>query len=520
MESELSRTVDALPGLVWTALPDGRGEFFNNRWREYTGLSMEEASGDGWRKAVHPDDLPGLIATQRKCIESGRPNEAEARMRRHDGVYRCFLFRAAPITDASGRVIKWCGLNIDIEDRKRAEEGLRMQERRLKAIVDGLPEMFALATPQGEFISANSKGLEYFGVNLPKLLAWRTSDVIHKDDLEAFAAKTALSIATGAPFDAQCRFLRTDGVYRWFHMRGYPMRDREGEIFQWFHLATDIEDRKRAEAERQESEEALGRLRAELAHVSRVNSLGALTASIAHEINQPLGGIIANATTGLSLLDMYPLNVEGMRETYRRTLRDGRRAADVLKRLRAMYSKRVVTSDAVDLNEAANEVVDLLRSEIRRHRIVLQVERPPDLPPVMGDRVQLQQVMLNLLLNAIEAMHDVDNRPRQLLIRTERGTGEQVQLAVCDTGPGIDPQHADHLFNAFYTTKREGMGIGLSVSRSIIESHHGRLWAEPNQGPGATFSFSIPCLPGGATAAGSASYPLQPASVAAQDGVP
>jgi PAS domain S-box-containing protein len=922
--------VDALPGLVATALPDGRTDFINQGWTKYTGLSTKDALGDGWLKVVHPDDCAQVLAAWRHSLDIGQGGAVEARVRRHDGVYRWFLLRVNPIRDESGQIIKWCGINTDIERQKRAEAAVSAHEKRLGLIVDGLPTIVILMTPQGEIYHASRYTLEYAGTTVEHLKAWRTNELIHPEDRQKVIDAWDNAARTEAPYDLESRHRRADGAYRWFHVRGFPLRDDTGHIILWYFLQTDIDERKRAEAllagekrllemvaiglpldsildgicrlvdeidgtchssimlidpcnktfqrggastsisgyinsllglciagglgpcamagvskspvivedaasdprwssrwrdlslahgvhacwstpilsrankalgtfaifpakpgkptplqreligrlthitsiaierarsdvtlkrseegfraifdttpecvkvlapdgtilqvnaasvtmggvhspemligasffdfvapehrqayvdfhrevcagkkgikefdlmtaqgerrhietyaapiqlhdgrvahlgvtrditvrrqvedelrrrealmakaqrisssgsfcwhvdsgeiiwseelyrifeiapgmritleliaehhhpgdlhlvrdmnertqagldfeyehriempggsikylytqahatrdqqgrleyigatqdvtQRRQSDEALSRLRAELAHVSRVNSLGALTASIAHEINQPLGGIIANATTGLSLLDMYPLNVEGMRETYRRTLRDGRRAADVVKRLRAMYSKKVVMSDAVDLNEAAHEVVDLLRSEMRRHRIVLQMERAPALPPVMGDRVQLQQVMLNLLLNAIEAMHDVDNRPRQLLVRTERGAGEQVQLAVCDTGPGIDPQHADRLFNAFYTTKREGMGIGLSVSRSIIESHRGRLWAEPNQGPGATFSFSIPCLADGATAAGPVSYPLQLTSVATRHGGP
>jgi signal transduction histidine kinase len=224
-----------------------------------------------------------------------------------------------------------------------------------------------------------------------------------------------------------------------------------------------------------------------------------MTASIAHEVNQPLSGIITNASTCLRMLAADPPNVDGARETARRTIRDGNRASDVISRLRALFSKKNATTELVDLSEAAQEVIALSMSELQRNRVILRSELDNGVPPVMGDRVQLQQVVLNLLINALDAMKDVDDRPRQLEIRTERDEGDRVRLMVQDTGVGLDPQSVERLFEAFYTTKSGGMGIGLSVSRSIIESHHGRLWAAPNDGPGATFSFSIPCGPGGAT---------------------
>jgi signal transduction histidine kinase len=197
------------------------------------------------------------------------------------------------------------------------------------------------------------------------------------------------------------------------------------------------------------------------------------------------------------MLNADPPNVEGARETARRTIRDGNRASDVITRLRELFAKKEVTTESVDLNEATREVVALSRDELQRNRVVLMMELADDLPPVTGDRVQLQQVILNLLLNASDAMNTVDDRPRQVVIRTERGEGDRVRLSVQDAGVGFDPQAADRLFDAFYTTKSNGMGIGLSVSRSIIESHGGRLCAAPNGGPGATFSFSIPRALGG-----------------------
>ncbi len=244
--------------------------------------------------------------------------------------------------------------------------------------------------------------------------------------------------------------------------------------------------------ERRRSEEALGRIRSELARVARVTSLGTLTASIAHEVNQPLAGIITNASTCLRMLAADPPNVEGARETARRTLRDGDRASEVITRLRALFSRKDPRNESVDLNDAVREVIALSMSELQRSGVRLRPELADDLPPVMGDRVQLQQVILNLLLNASEAMSGVDDRPRQLVIRTAVDERDRVQLSVRDAGTGIAAESADRLFDPFYTTKSGGMGIGLSVSRSIIESHEGSIWAVPNEGPGATFSFSLP----------------------------
>jgi signal transduction histidine kinase len=240
------------------------------------------------------------------------------------------------------------------------------------------------------------------------------------------------------------------------------------------------------------SEAALANVRSELAYMTRVASMGALTASIAHEVNQPLSGIITNANTCLRMLAAVPPNIEGAVETARRSIRDGNRASEVITRLRAMFAKKKTGTESVDLNEATREVIALSVNELQRNRVTLRTEFASDLPLITGDRIQLQQVVLNLLLNASAAMSGVEDRPRRLVIRTERDLGDSVRLSVQDAGVGIEAEDSDRLFDAFYTTKSTGMGIGLSVSRSIIENHDGRLWARPNEGPGATFSFSIP----------------------------
>jgi C4-dicarboxylate-specific signal transduction histidine kinase len=276
-------------------------------------------------------------------------------------------------------------------------------------------------------------------------------------------------------------------------------RDLDDRVAQRTHeLAEANQALKREIAERLISEEALGKLRSELAHMARVTSLGALTASIAHEINQPLSGIITNASTSLLMLAADPPNIAGARETGRRIIRDGNRAADVVARLRALFSKKPAATDTVDLNDATREVIALLSSDLQRSHVIVRAEFGGARLLVTGDRVQLQQVILNLVRNAAEAMSEVDDGQRYLSIETRTEDDQWARLSVKDVGVGFAPQSAERLFDAFYTTKSSGMGIGLSVSRSIIDSHGGRLWAEANDGPGVTFSFSIPRQTGGA----------------------
>jgi C4-dicarboxylate-specific signal transduction histidine kinase len=248
----------------------------------------------------------------------------------------------------------------------------------------------------------------------------------------------------------------------------------------------------RLSAELRATEEALGKARSELARVARISSLGALSASIVHEVNQPLTGVLTNTAACVRMLETEPPDLKGARQSAHRIIRDISRASEVIARLRALFAKRAPTLEVIDLNEAAREVTALSSSELHRAGVILRQEYADPLPPVSGDRVQLQQVILNLLLNAVEAMRRVDDRPRLLLLRTQLHGTDRVSFSVRDVGVGFDPQHIDKLFEPFYTTKSDGMGIGLSVSRSIIESHHGRLSALLNDGPGATFLFAIP----------------------------
>jgi len=307
---------------------------------------------------------------------------------------------------------------------------------------------------------------------------------VHPEDLTLLQDMIERASSAASDFQYEHRLLMPDHSVKYLHMIAHGTLNEDGEL-EYIGAVQDVTNRRL-------SEEALGNARSELAHVARVMSLGALTASIAHEVNQPLSGIITNANTCLRMLAADPPNVDGARETARRTIRDGDRAAAVITRLRALFSKKDATIESVDLNEATREVIALSLSELQRNRVILRSELADNLPPVAGDRVQLQQVILNLVRNASDAMSGVDDRQRQLLIRTEPDEGGQVRLSVQDAGVGFDPQVMDRLFDSFYTTKNDGMGIGLSVSRSIIASHHGRLWATLNEDPGATFSFSIP----------------------------
>ena len=726
--------VNALPALVWTTQGDGRSDFVNRYWCEYTGLSPDLVLNHGWYGAIHPDDLPPFLDCWSVIRQSGVPRDFDVRLRRFDGEYRWFVFRPSHMKDVGDRG-HWCWLGL-YADESTSTDG------RLRRLFDVLPWQAGLLNTAGVLEFTNLQSLKDFDMTREELEQWRTSGIIHRDDHERnWRAFTSL-MKTGEMFDEQIRMLYPDGAYRWTRARCVPVRDAHGNVVRYLSFQNDVDDLKRAEdllaaevrvlervargeplsrildalcrhveelcngcfctvlvaapdnkhfevgsgpdlpdygytscwsipimsgsgdacgiiaiyprkagtptAQEQElidrfakiagiaidrtradtalrtseaalraseaeqrrvniqltdahrlsrtgsftwdvlpdnhiwteelfrlfefdpvtrittrmmfenihpedrptvesllgravtsaefelefrvlshsgsvkharmigrrmgqatdrpvfmgamqdvttskvAEEALNQARLELTHVARMATLSAMTASITHEVSQPISGILTNANTCARMLAAEPPNVSGAAETVRRTIRDANRASEVIKRLRAMFAKRAPTLERVDLNEAAQEVIAMSSAELRRHRSVLQTDFAETLPPIEGDRVQLQQVILNLLLNAADAMADIEDRPRTLQVQTQIHGGDSIRLLVRDSGVGLDPSGIEKLFEAFHTTKAHGLGIGLAISRSIIESHKGKLWAMPNEGPGATFGFSLP----------------------------
>ncbi|HEY6456249.1 MAG TPA: PAS domain-containing protein [Steroidobacteraceae bacterium] len=781
-EIDFGGLVNALPGMVWITQSDGHGSFVNRSWREYTGLSLDEALAHGWQTALHPDDLGAFLNSWNAIRQSGVAQEIDGRLRRFDGEYRWFVFHASPLPDSGSVDAHWCWLGVCVDERSTLDG-------RLRRFFDMLPWQAGFLNTAGISEFSNRQSLNDFHMTQEQLEQWRTSGIIHVDDFEKNVIASTALLSTGKMYDEQIRMLYPGGEYRWTRARCVPVRDAHGNIVRYVTFQIDVDDLKRAETllaaevnllemvargeplgrvldalsrhvevlchgcfcsilmvapdakhfrvgaganipqafneflegrtidggndpcslavvakssvftadvledsrwrgsewpsllkvygyasccalpimsgsgeasgvitvyrpkaigltpaeqdlvdrftkiagiaidraradsalqmrerelrealsqlaegqrlsktgsftwdvladrhnwseevrrifgfnqestvtmamvqatvhpedidsfesmigdavrgapdfdlvfrilttqgelrhahvvghradlitdrpvfigalqdvtERELAEERLNRARAELTHVARVATLSTMTASIAHEVSQPIAGILTNASTLVRMLAAEPPNLVGAAETARRTIRDANRASEVVKRLRAMFTKKLPTLERVDVNDATREVVALSSGELQRAHAVVQTHFAEGLPAVSCDRVQLQQVILNLLLNAADAMSGVVDRPRTLLIQTESGAKDSVRLLVRDSGVGVDPNAVEKLFDAFYTTKAHGMGVGLAISRSIIESHKGRLWAVANEGPGATFSFSIPGAP-------------------------
>jgi PAS domain S-box-containing protein len=469
----------------------------NPVYEEMVGYTEEELQKLSFLDITHEED----IEPNRKLV--GELIAGKRQQFQIEKQYRCkngslmWVRNNVSVVPGTERVPRFLmALSEDITTRKRAEKKLRRSEALLAEVERiSLTGGFSWRVDTTDVtFSEEAYRIFEFEKDAPVTLE-QIAGRVHPEDIPLLSEKIQVARGGGGDQDYEIRLRMPDGSVKYLRTISHAMRDMAGRI-EIIGAAQDI-------TRRRVSEEALAKARSELAHVASVTSLATLTASIAHEVNQPLSGIVTNASTCLRMLTLDPPNVDGARETARRTIRDGNRASDVITRLRALFSKKHTIAERVDLNEAAREVIALSLSELQRNRVILRCELADDLPLVTGDRVQLQQVILNLVRNASDAMNTVHDRPRELLIRTERDEGDQAVLSVRDAGLGFDPQTADRLFETFYTTKHEGMGVGLYVSRSIVESHQGRLWATLNDGPGATFSFSIPRGPGGATGADS-----------------
>ncbi|WP_050421644.1 AAA family ATPase [Bradyrhizobium tropiciagri] len=373
---------------------------------------------------------------------------------------------------------------LDLTERKRAEEVLRDSERSLRSAIDGIPGLVGFLAPNGEVEAVNHQILEYCGQSLEELRNWGTNGTVHPDDLPHVAEVFTKSIASGIPYHLEQRVRRFDGEYRWFDNRGVPLRDASGRITRWYVLLTDIEDRTQALARLREME-------SDFAHMNRVSTMGELAASLSHEILHPIATARNNARAGMRFLEMNPPNLGEVREAFACVVRDADRAKDIVVRMRDHVRKAPPRKERFDLNAAINEVLVLAQSVTYRNRVSVQTRLADGLLPVLGDRIQLQQVLLNLILNAAEAMGAIEKRARRLLISTEQHQAGAL-VAVRDSGPGIDPADLDRVFDAFYTTKSTGTGMGLSICRSIIHAHGGKLWAEANEPRGAVLQFTLP----------------------------
>src|SRR6201997_4757441 len=487
-ERELREVIETIPSMAWSAAPDGSADFFNQRWLAYAGLTAGQAQGWGWTVAVHPDDLSSLVDYWRKIMVSGQSGEVEARMRRFDGVYRWFLFRATASLDDNGRVVKWYGTNTDIEERKREERDLRRSEAYLaEAQRLTLTGSCAIDGASREILYWSEEMFRLFGFDpqqgLPLWDQWVQR--IHPEDRDKFRMAGDRTFLEKVHCDVEFRTVKPDGTVKHIHGIGHPVLSPSGELVQVVGTMVDVTERKCAD----EARERLRQLEADLAHINRVSTMGELTASLAHEIKQPIGAAVTNAEACIRLLDRDQPDLPEAQEAALEMVRDAKRAADIIDRFRSLYQKGSPQLDIVDVNELVKEMAIVLHNEAKRHSVAIRTDLTEGLPTVMADRVQLQQALMNLMLNGIEAMRDTTG---ELSIKVQLAEDGHLLISVADTGVGLPADNVDKIFDAFFTTKVQGTGLGLAITRSIIASHGGRIWATPNSGQGATFHFTLP----------------------------
>ena len=435
----------------------------NSKWRNWTHLGTQYAAllvDPNYQPPVNTVALPstgnGVIAV---AMVNGRPE-----------FWQTWWFLLTATLTSAAIVAAYFVQRIVL---------LRSQEQRLREVIDTMPAMAFLTRPDGHCTFVNKGWIEFTGLTAEQMAGpdWRT--VVHPHDVHQVINKWREALHSGRILEHETRIRRAaDGAYRWFLMRAVPLRDKNGKILKWSGAATDIEDRKQAE-----------QLRAELTHVNRVSTMGELVASIAHEILQPISASTLNGQVALRCLQGEPPNVAKAGEIASAIVRDGHRAAEIIDRLRLLYKKAPSQRELVAVNGVVSEMVEMLRGEAREHGISLRTDLNDDLPLTWADRVQLQQILMNLMLNAIEAMADTGG---VLLVKSQWDGIRVIEISVSDTGPGLPPGKADQLFEAFFTTKARGSGMGLSISKSIVEAHGGRIWARGNDGRGATFYFTLP----------------------------
>jgi len=658
-KDQFQTLIETIPCSVWTADASGAVEYFSRSWLDLVGMPLEEMLGYEWANAVHPDDLGALAEEWQNVLVARRPAELEGRVRQSDGSYRRYLFRAVPLSDANGNVVKWYGTNIDVEDIKRAEKLLAGEKKFFEMIATGEPLKNTLeglcqtveellegvyasillmdedrkrlrlgASPSiprgwsdaidGSIIgpAAGSCGTSAFLgekvyvsdiANDPLWVDYRelalsydlracwsspifssdrsvlgafaiysknvrditpteermmdqfthlASIVVERNRAEDALRKSEAFLADGQKIshtgswawnlatdkvvwsDEHCRIFGyrvdevggtfadvlarmpsdesehlqaivgeaiareddyhieyqatlPDGSVKQLQSLGRAIFDRDGKAVEYIGTTMDVTERKRMEDELIRSEAHLRKVQAELAHVARITTMGELAASIAHEVSQPLTGVAANAKTGLRWLDRKVPDVGEAKEAIQRALRDGKRANEVIERIRKLFRKDAPTRERLDINEVVQDVISLTNSELNRNSVSINLRLATDAPSVLGDRVQIQQVLMNLILNAIDAMSSLESDTRRLAIDTFCEEGGYLSVAVQDSGVGIPLETSEQIFEPFHTSKEKGLGMGLAICRTIVEGHGGRLRVTPVEGPGARFEFTL-----------------------------
>ena len=485
-ESRFQIVADAAPVLIWMAGVDKLCTFFNKPWLQFTGRSMEQEFGNGWAEGVHQDDLERCLQVYTSAFDARQPFVMQYRLRRDDGEYRWLSDQGVPRYDAQGTFVGYIGSCVDVTELMTKDEALRQSEERMRlaaaAVNLGIWE-WHLAT--NEIWATNARRAVLGWPSTGKVTFEDFMSQVHPEDRSRIQQTINDALCDGKDYESEYRLVLPDGIVRWMSTRGSIQFDTAGKPSRLLGISIDITARKQAELEAQ-------RGRAELSHLSRVALMGEMSASIAHELNQPLSGILSNAAAGQRFIDRGDFDLHEVRELLGDIISDGRRASDVVRGIRGMVKKEQLTRRSVNLNEVVMDAWRMASPDALLHSCQLETSLDPNLPAIDGDPVQLQQVLLNLAINAFDAMRDTLASKRKVLIATQSNGDGTVRTSVRDYGVGISEEMQDRLFDPFFSTKTEGLGMGLAIVRSIVESHGGTITAENADGGGTRFEFVLP----------------------------
>src|SRR5438067_6506013 len=488
-ESRFRIVADAAPVLIWMAGVDQLCTFFNKPWLELTGRSMEQELGNGWAEGVHSDDLQNCLDVYTDAFDARQPFVMQYRLRRNDGTFRWVSDQGVPRYDAQGRFAGYIGSCFDVTELVNKDAALRESEERMR--------MAAEAVNLGIWEWDLSKD-EIWATNARRaLLGWPASGKItlehfisslHPDDRDRIRHAIDEAIQKGQGFDSEYRLVLPDGIVRWMATRGSVRLDAHGKPAQLLGISIDITARKQAELEAKQR-------RDELSHLSRVALIGEMSASIAHELNQPLAGIASNAGAGQRFIDRGNVDLQEIRDLLTDISADARRASDVMRQIRGMIRKVQTPRQRINLNDIVMNVVHMVGPDALLHSCELKTSLDERSPTVEADPIQMQQVLVNLIMNALDATREIPVSSRKVEITTEQNGDGTVCTSVRDYGAGISGETSERMFEQFFTTKTEGLGMGLAIVRSIVESHGGKIEAENVEGAGARFNFILPTSP-------------------------